>query len=393
MARRKAAPRFYLFLILIIAIVAGISYVFLRPDSQAEIMYGSIEFRKDFDGVVVRDEKIVEADEFGKVEYFVAEGSDVVKGELVASAYKLNYNEKTVQELIDIRQQIKDYQENILLKDIVNVELSKLNQDIERKSVEIRESVRGESDSDLLQLERELAELMKSKESYLKSAVKPDEKLNQLYAKNDELIMSIEDWKNDMFAKSSGVISFYFDGQEKFLNIEKLDTYDVNAIDNIINGTDISDFLVDEISYPIYKLVNSTRWYIVVTSERNIPEFNKNTYFTMVFDQNTEKQRTGELLGKRIYTNGYVYTFEFTENIDQLLDARVVSIEMFNVFEGLMIPEDAIKEEEGVKYVNLTTEEGIEQVQVVIATIQNGKAIVKEKKGFRVLTPGDIVNY
>jgi hypothetical protein len=393
MAKRRVAPRFYVFLFIVVAIIFGIIYVLIQPEREAKIEYGSIEFRRYFDGVVVRDEDIVEVEEFGKVEYHIAEGVNVVKGELVASAYKLNYNEKIVLELTDIRQQIKDYQENILLKDIVNVELTNINKNIEEKSVEIRKSVQGNSDIDLLKLERELAEIMESKESYLKTAVKPDEKLNELYDKKDEILGSIEGWKDDLWAVSSGVVSFYFDGQEKFLNIENLDSYDVNDVQNIINETDVTDFMVDEVSYPIYKVVNNTRWYIVVESDRNIPEFNKNTYFTMIFDQNTEKQHIGQLLGKRIYGNGYVYTFEFTNEIDQLLDARVVSIEMYNVFNGLLIPEDAIKIEDNIRYINIVTEEGLEKIPITVATIKDGVALIREKTGYQELNIDDKIVY
>ncbi len=393
MAKRSVAPRFYLFLFLFIATIVSIVYVFVRPAREAEIQSGTLEFRETFKGVVVRDEQTVEIEEYGKVDYIVAEGADVVKGELVASVYTLNYNEKSVQSLIDVRQEIKDYQEDELLKDIVNPELSSINEDIENKAMDIRACILGETDSDLLELEREMSELMEEKEAYLASAVKPDETLNSLYSKKEELSQQIEGWKNDLYAEASGVISFYFDGFENYLNMTNIDTYEVNQVQNIIDGTDVTAFLDEDVTYPVYKLVNDVRWYIIVTSDRSIPEFNKNTYFTMIFDQNTEKQHTGELLGKRIYNNGYVYTFEFKDPIDQLLDARVVSIEMYNVFEGLMVPERSIRETEGVKYLAVKREDTTDAVPVVIAAVQDGMAIITAAEGYPPLEAGDIVVY
>ena len=394
MAKRRIEPRFYLFLVLFLATIVSIIYVFLRPEHEAEVIYGTLEFREKFDGVVVRDEQTVEIDEYGKVEYDIPEGAEVVRGELVASVYTLNYNEKSIQSLIDIRQEINDYQENTLLEDIVNVELASINNEIEKKTLEIRDCIRGDSDDDLLALERKLSELMEEKESYLESAVKADETLNQLYSKKEELNQQIEGWSEDLHSEGSGLISFYFDGFEDYLNMENIDTYTVNHIQNIIDGTDVSSFLDDEVNYPVYKLVNSSRWYIIVTSERSIPEFNKNTYFTMIFDQNTEKQHTGELLGKRIYNNGYVYTFEFRDLIDQLLDARVVSIEMYNVFEGLMVPEAAVRQsDEGVKYLLIKQPKGNDAVPIVVAAIQDGKAIVTSVEGYPLITEDDIVIY
>ncbi len=393
MGKRKITPRFYLILFLFIASIISIAYVLIKPERKAEITYGTIDFKQSFEGVVLRDEDIVNVDEFSKAEYNVAEGAEVVRGELVASAYTLTYSDKTVNELYEVRQEIKEYQENTLLKDIVNVELTTLNESIERKSLEIRGCVAGKIQTDLLDLERELAMLMQQKEDYLASAVKADDYLNELYEKKETLENEIESAKEDLYAESSGVISFYFDGLESFLNIENIDSYDVNEIENVISGTDLSQYQTSDVEYSLYKVVNSARWYIIVTTEREIEEFDKHTYFTMIFDQNTEKQYTGELLGKRIYANGYVYTFEFTEDIDQMLDARVVSIEMYNVFEGLMVPSAAIKTEQGVKYLNIEKDGVIDAVPIVVASTEKGMAIVKEETGYDALNAGDMVVY
>jgi len=393
MAKRKVTPQFYLVMFLFIASIISIAFVLIRPTRTAQIEYGSIEFKKNFDGVVLRDEDIVDVEEFSKADYYVAEGAEVVRGELVASAYSLAYNDKTINALYEIRQEIKAYQEDTLLKDIVNVELKTINNSIEQKSLDIRNCVLGKTDTDLLVLERELAMLMDEKEAYLASAVKPDEHLNELYEKKEELESRIEAARTDLYAESSGVISFYFDGLESFFSIKNIDSYDVNEIENVILGNDLEQYQNNNVEYPLYKVVNSARWYIVVTSDRNIEEFNKHTYFTMIFDQNTEKQYTGELLGKRIYGNGYVYTFEFTEDIDQMLDARVVRIEMYNAFEGLMVPAAAVQIEEGVEFLNVQKADAVESIPIVVAGQDKGMAIVKEKEGFDALTLGDTVIY
>ncbi|MEX1308362.1 MAG: HlyD family efflux transporter periplasmic adaptor subunit [Eubacteriales bacterium] len=393
MARVKVTPQFYLVLFLFIASIISIVYVLVQPEQTAEIEYGTIEFKESFDGVVLRDEDIVNIEEFSKAEYEVAEGAEVVRGELVASAYTLTYSEKTVDALYEIRQEIKEYQEGTLLKDIVNVELTSLNASIEEKSLQIRNCVTGRSDDDLLNLEREMALLMQKKEDYLTSAVKADDYLNELYDEKEALEREIEESKMSLYAESSGVISFYFDGLEGFLNMDNIDSYDVNEIQNIILGTDLAQYQTNDVQYSLYKVVNSARWYVVIASDRDIEEFDKHTYFTMIFDENTEKQYTGELLGKRIYSNGYVFTFEFTEDIDQMLDSRVVSIEMYNVFEGLMVPTAAIQNEEGVKYLNVERDGETVAIPIVIATSEKGKAIVKEVDGYDALVLGDTIIY
>jgi len=393
MTRRRTTPRFYIFLFLFVGAVISISFFILQQNKTATIETGSLEFRRDFEGVVIRDEKIFEVDEFDKIEYHVAEGSNVIKGELVAGIYELSYNEKTVQDLIYVRQQIQDYQENVLLKDIVDVELRDINDKIQEKTNEIRLNIVGEEKGDLLQLERELQSLMNEKEGHLKAAVKPDETLNSLYFEKESILYDINNWKTDLSADSSGVISFYFDGYEKKYNMINLDSLEVADLQSVLDGADVTDFYSENLSYPVYKLVNSTRWYISVISERPIVEFNKNTYFTMIFDQNTQEEYTGELLGKRILPNGYIYTFEFVNPIRQLLDARTVSIDMFNVFEGLVVPTEAIQYEQGDKYINLIDGNNTTRIPVAIATIKDEYAIIKELSGFQELKEGDKIKY
>ncbi len=393
MAKRRVTPQFYLILFLFAASIISIAFVLFRPERTTVIESGTIEFKQNFKGVVLRDEDIVNVAEFSRAEYEVAEGAEVVRGELVASAYTLDYSEKTINELYEVRQAIKEYQEDTLLKDIVNVELTTLNDSIQAKALEIRSCVNGISDADLLELEREMAVLMQQKEDYLTSAVKADDFLNELYEKKATLESEIASARMELNAESSGVISFYFDGLEDFLNIENIDSYDVSEIENIIDGTDLQQYQNSDVEYPLYKVVNSARWYVIVTSDRNIEEFNKHTYFTMIFDQNTEKQYTGELLGKRIYGNGYVYTFEFTEDIGQMLDSRVVSIEMYNVFEGLTVPSAAIQEKNGVKYLNIRKDGVDSAVPIVIASTEKGIVIVKEQDGYDPLALGDTVVY
>ena len=113
----------------------------------------------------------------------------------------------------------------------------------------------------------------------------------------------------------------------------------------------------------------------------------------MIFDQNTQEEYTGELLGKRVLSNGYIYTFEFVDPIRQLLDARTVSIDMFNVFEGLIVPSEAIQYESGDTYLNLLNDNEIVRVPVAIATIKDDFAIIKEIKGFKELKEGDKIKY
>ena len=243
---------------------------------------------------------------------------------------------------------IKQYQVNEILKDINNVVLTDYNDKINEKTTEIQKAISGEKEGDIITLERDLKELMTKRKDYLDNeAVKADDKLKQLYAEEDSLQKRIEEWQENIEAASDGIVSFYFDGCEQYMNIQNMDKLNKKNIEEILKG-ETSKLLTDEkAKRPLYRLVNAKKWYVVIYVENKVPEFKKGTKYTLAFKDIYDKKYTGKLLEERKDTRGYIYTFLMGDDVSALLRVRRIDVTIKNTFSGIKIPDSAVKEKDG----------------------------------------------
>ncbi|MEG1657244.1 MAG: HlyD family efflux transporter periplasmic adaptor subunit, partial [Christensenellaceae bacterium] len=155
----KPNYKFYIFIGVIVA-AAIVAVVLITNIQTAVVEQGEILFEKQLPVVVVRDEQVVTAQNYGKANFLAQEGQRVDAGANVAEVYKWGYNDKVMNELIEIQTKIEQYQENEMLKDVQDPKLQEVNTQITQKSEEINHIINGEQDGDLVLAERELKDLM-----------------------------------------------------------------------------------------------------------------------------------------------------------------------------------------------------------------------------------------
>lgn len=134
----------------------------------------------------------------------VAEGEVVEAGVPVAELYTSGYSEKDLQNLITLQKTIKEYQQNNILKNIVDATLEEYNQKISDKLEEISQASSSTRVQNLLVLEHELSELMAQRQAYMKQIVTPDDQLNSLYQQEAELQAKIDANKQVIGADGEG---------------------------------------------------------------------------------------------------------------------------------------------------------------------------------------------
>ena len=69
----------------------------------------------------------------------------------------------------------------------------------------------------------------------------------------------------------------------------------------------------------IYRLVNNFKWYLVVRSDQEIPEFANDNSFSIAFDDYISRQYQGIVVGNVKEEDGYVYAIEIDDDIGELL--------------------------------------------------------------------------
>lgn len=370
--RRRANTKFYLF-IGAIAVVAVVVLFFVFNIQTAEVEQGTIPFEAEAAAVVVRDEQVVFAQNYGKANYIVSEGERVEAEAPVMEVYKWGYNEKVMNDLIDYQTKIEQYQENVFQSE----DLANLQNEITAKAAELRGIINGTAEGDVVTAERELKSLMASKQNYLKENVNPDQQLQDFYTQEEEIQGRVNNWRQQLTAPTAGVVSYYFDGAEDVLNAANIENIKSSDILDILNGTTGSqETQGEETEQPAYRLVNSYKWYLVIRSEEEIPEFTNDREFSIAFNDYVERQYQGVVSGAVKEENDYLYVIEISDDIGELLNVRRADTRVFTQFTGLKVPEKALKEKDGVTGVNVVVGREKTFVPVTVDIIKDGNAIV-----------------
>ncbi len=372
--RRQVNPKFYIFLSAVV-VVAIVVLFFIFNINTAVVEQGTIPFEKQVSAIIVRDEQVISAQNYGKPNYIVAEGDRVEAEAEVMQVYKWGYNEKVMNDLIDYQTKIEQYQLNGLNDPTV----TDLDSQIMIKAEEIKKMINDTAQGDIVTAERELKALMAQKRQYLKDTVPKDQQLEEFYAQEQEIDGRVNNWRQTLTAPSAGVVSFYFDGAESILNAANIQSIKSADIEGILNGTTgkVVAAAGGEVESPVFRLVNSYKWYLLVQSDQEIPEFANGTVFSIAFDDYISRQYQGTVVGTITEDKSYIYTIEIDDDIGELLNVRRAQAKVFTQFSGLKVPEKALIEEDGVTGVNIVTGREKTFVPVSVDIVKDGNAIIR----------------
>jgi putative membrane fusion protein len=272
-----------------------------------------------------------------------------------------------------------------------NEQLAEINNQIVQKTLEATQIINGSAEGNILQCERELNDLLKQKQNFLRDTVTPDATLNEFYANEQTLQERVDnEWSDTIVAPEAGVVSFYFDGAEELLNAENITTVTTDELDEILNGGagDAAEGQDDETAEkPLFRLVNNYQWFLVAVSDTEIPELAQGNVFSIAFDDYLDKQYEGTVVGTVTEEEGgYIYALEITDDIGQLLNTRRTDAKIFTSFQGMKVPEEAIQEKDGVMGVTVVAGNERTFVPVRVKIMKEGSAIIEPIDEDSILT-------
>lgn len=336
-----------------------------------------MRFEYDAEGIVIRSEKLYQAENYGKTVFLAEEGQSVAAGASIAEVYSWDYSEQDVEELYTLQDTIMDYLEVYMLQDALNQDLQSLTDSIVEKTEEIAAVVRGETTGDLQKLERELKILMDERQRFLRESLNEDDQLRTYYEQENNLQTRINDSKTTITAESAGLVSFYFDGTETLLTPENMQNLTVQNIQDITAGKSFYQQDGQDVTKPLYRLVEQNLFYVVMVADEQVPEFANNTAFQVQFSGDEESTYVGKVIGYVEDSGQYLYYLEFNEDVSKLLTARRVSMKITSDYVGIEVPASAIKTVDGQQgvYYDRDGERVFEPVTVLIE--RDGNAIIQ----------------
>lgn len=377
LANRKLKKRFYIFAVLLIALVGGLVYL-LIPKGYVSVSKGDINFRESFDAVVVRQETVHSEKNFGKIIMDVSEGKTVAKGTKIAEIYEWDYGDRITDELINIQLEISKFQEENIIKNIINKDLQDIRNNISTKVEEIKKVVKGESNSDMLKLENELKTLKQNEQTLIKSLDNTNNvTLNSLYQQENAILERINKSKTDILAEDAGIVSFYFDGAEDTLKYDNLDNLTKKTLDDVIDGKLPTTNNTDG-NKKVYRLINSYKWYAVVMGPSNgVREMVLDQQFQVSFEGIYDKPYSGKLIMAKKLDGAMMYVLEFEEDVSPLISVRSSKVTISKTYNGLRVDSSMVKEQNGIRgvYVDMPYGKTFLQVNVVV---DNGKYSIIE---------------
>ncbi len=351
--RRKPKIKFFVIIGVIIAAVVVSLILIFRGQPTAAVEWASIEYNADFYMLVVRDEVVYEAKDYGKTSFIATEGERVEVGDPIVEVYEWGYNDDTISKLLDLQKTILNYEIDVSREGIIDEKLNEINSRIEKKAEDIQHAVFDNRPEELLEFEREMEALLQERMMYLRSVVVPNDQLREYYSEEQVLLEQIAGWRSAVNANESGIVSFYFDGCEVVMAKENIGSFTKVIIQEIEQGKTIETPEHDQTKAPLYRVVNENEWYVVMLSEKSIHEMHVGNNFSLVFEDYWETQYSGVVVDatKLEENEGFVYTIMIQDNIGPLLGERRVLAKVYNVQEGMRVPVSCVKSADEIDYV------------------------------------------
>lgn len=378
--RRKPKLKFYVILGASVGAIALLLVLLLQIRPLVSVEWASAEFDASFDMLVVRDEIVYEGKNYGKTKYIAVEGQHVDEGEPIAEVYEWGYNDETLSKLLDLQKKILKYQVDERRAGIIDEKLIEINGRIDGKAFEIQQAVFEDNHAVMLNLERDMEALLAERMDYLKSVTVADEELRSYYTSESEMLTLFAQWRSQLAANESGVVSFYFDGCEPLMAKQNIGSFTRAGLEEVFAGKTVETPEKDQAYAPLYRMVKENEWYVVLLSDKRIPEMHVANSFSIVFDDYLETQYTGIVYDVTVLeqNDGFVYTIMIQDNIGPLLGERRVRARLYGVQEALRIPKSSVMNIERADFVE--TADG-EYVPVVVVAQDGEYMLVKNIEG------------
>lgn len=349
------SPRFFVFIVIGISIIGWMLYGVINSISPPRVEWGKLDSSFSVEAVIVRDEQIVTATNYGRLECLTAEGEFVYEGTGVAELYLSNYSKNDIATLNSIQQEIKDYQSNNILKNIINDDLETINENIDALIDEISRLAIEDRNREIPAKGSELKVLMEQRRIYMNEVLPSDANLDKFIQQEIVLQEKILENVVTMHAPRDGVISFFMDEMESYLNYSFLETMTNNEYESMKSLIDESyksiSFGQDSqlnINQAVYRVVNPNLWYVVMKIPRNQSTLVSSQSYMVNFNGYEYGYVNGYVEFLREATRDVIVVMRFTENIGTMATLRTVTCNFGNSEEGYKVPREYVQYVDGI---------------------------------------------
>lgn len=375
MAGKRVTGRFYVFLMLVAAIVLFLFRDSLFGSSELAVVYNATSSDvRAAQAVIVRDETVQAETQVTRLEYIASENMLVRKGDAVAYVYSLEYSEKLINELNSIRKNIQEYHK-IILGNELDSQLEIHDLTVKQKALELKSLISRTNHGNLLKLVSQLEEAMDERRQYMSANMRSDTKLTKYYYEENQKISTINGWRATRTAPRDGVVSFYMDGYESTLNANTLETLTIDDVRAILSG---NAQLQNETrsGTDVFRVVDQNLWYIAVLSTDTRWNPVLGVTYSFQVEGYEDLVYTGTVVRVSKTGTSVLAQLEITDPIGPLIYQRTCNVVLGTNLTGLSVPTRAIDEKNGQYGVWLYDVPGGTFVPVEVISVMGGNALI-----------------
>ena len=372
LARRYGKKRILAMTVVIIVLsVIGI-ILYKRFFKRAEvytIVNGHVEKLIETQAVIVKQEQVVELKNTNAIIPLTEQGQRVRKTESIA-IYKDDKYQEYIDKINDLDKQIE-----VLIKDLPEVysnDIAYIESQIELISKKARKTT---SYIKMQEYKTKVDDLSNKKITLLGELSPSGSKVRELIESRKKIEESYKNSSDNVRAPISGCITYKLDGVENLVDINKINSYSKEEVDDIFDkykGNLSNDFGI--------KIVNNFIAYVVIKAPNNEYMKEGNVYSMLFSDKAELKENV--VLSKIINfdeENKYC-VFKITNGIEKLIDSRIENVEViWTKKSGMAVPLNSInlRENSNIGEVTIIKNGDYVNVPIKISLSNDNMAIVE----------------
>ncbi len=314
-----------------------------EPDTQI-VEFGELSTEKEYECLIVRNERIVKSPSEGIIKYYVEEGEKVEKNYKVSEIYTSDVSDEDREQLKKLNSRIEDIQSS--KGDLFKIDVDRLNIEINNIVDELRSARIQDDFTKLSDLKIKLESKIDKKRRVSGDKSFSGANLDRLQGEKNKLETRIKNSILQINSPESGIISYYIDGYEEILTPQNLANIKYEFIKGIESNSDKLRYDKVIFNQSIFKITDNTAWYIVIITDfedANSFEIGKKVSVDIL-----ESRVTGKITDKiQDDTKSFIIvrTNQYVSGFNNIRKANFKVIREHR--EGLKIHRDSVVERDG----------------------------------------------
>lgn len=355
--------------------------ILLNPPVKSEMVrFDTVENSAEYDGIIVRDETVINSDSSGVLESTTAENAMVKKGKMIASVYTGDVDSETQTKLKQVNARIAEItgaQESSL---VFVGDQAKIETSISTRISDMIISINKKDIRHVSELKGDLNVLIDKKMEVSGESGSVATMLDELKSQKNQYEQMLSSTKQSLYAPTSGLYSTNIDGFEQVLSGEALKSM---SVEDFKTMKDTEPERTEGADQPVCKIVSNVEWYAgllvdeVKASEMKVGQ----SVYIKLGDEPTEYNGTVSYISPAS-AKKCVVGVTATEYSDYAMKNRKSKITLItNKYSGIKIPIEAVRVNNGEQGVYTITEGLMKFKKADIIYKDDKYAIAKENNG------------